>query len=131
MSNKTIFSSIYTILAISVSHNALDSNKTKGELVQNEAINICTSFKWTGFLCALGLASILKYKLMSSQLIEPRLINPFSTEKIHLLFCINTFEPPVPFMHNHNVILIICSQKKMLKTKEIENINYHHIQPAI
>ena len=60
MSNKTIFGSIDTILAISASHNALDSNKTKGELVQNEAINICTSFKWTGFLCALGLASILK-----------------------------------------------------------------------
>ena len=34
-----------TVLATSVSYNALHSNKTKGELVQNEAINICTSFK--------------------------------------------------------------------------------------
>ena len=124
--HSKVFSSIDTILAISVSHNALDSNKTKGELVQNEAINICTSFKWAGFLCVLGLASvcsssvqcyykntgsILKYKLMFSQLIEPRLFNPFSTEKIHLLFCNNTCEPPVPFMHNHYVPLIICSQK--------------------
>ena len=143
--HSKVFSSIDTILAISVSHNALDSNKTKGELVQNEAINICTSFKWAGFLCVLGLASvcsssvqcyykntgsILKYKLMFSQLIEPRLFNPFSTEKIHLFFWNNTCGPPVPFMDNHYVPLIICSQK-MLKTEEIENINYHHIQPAI
>ena len=61
---------------------------------------------------------------MFSQLIEPRLINPFSTEKIHLLFCINTFEPPVPFMHNDNVILIICSQKK--KKKDKNNGNRKH-----
>ena len=48
---------------------------------------------------------------MFSQLIEPRLFNPFSSEKIHLLFCNNTCEPPVPFMHNHYIPLIICSQK--------------------
>ena len=42
--HSKVFSSIDTILAISVSHNALDSNKTKGELVQNEAINISTSY---------------------------------------------------------------------------------------
>ena len=56
--HSKVFSSIDTILAISVSHNALDSNKTKRELVQNEAINICTSFKWAGFLCVLGIASV-------------------------------------------------------------------------
>ena len=92
--HSKVFSSVDTILAISVSHSALDSNKTKGELVQNEAINIYTSFKWAGFLCVLALASvcsssvqcyykstgsILKYKLMFSQLIEPRLFNPFSS----------------------------------------------------
>ena len=53
--HSEVFSSIDTILAISVSHNALDSNKTKGELVQNEAINICTSFKWAEFLWSLVL----------------------------------------------------------------------------
>ena len=56
--HSKVFGSIDTILAISVSHNALDSNKAEGELVQNEAINICTSFKWAGFLCVLGLASV-------------------------------------------------------------------------
>ena len=67
---------------------------------------------------------------MFGQLIEPPLFNPFSSEKIHLLFCNNTCNLPVPFMHNHYIPLIICSQK-MLKTKAIENINYHHIQPVI
>ena len=37
---------------------------------------------------------------MFSQLIEPRLFNPFST-------C----EPPVPFVHNRYLPIIICSQK--------------------
>ena len=67
---------------------------------------------------------------MFSQLTEPCLFNPFITEKIYLLFGNNTCEPPVPLMHNHYVPVIICS-KKMLKTKEIENKNYHHIQPVI
>ena len=74
-------------------------------------------------------ASILKYKLMFSQLIEPCLINPFSTEKIHLLFCINAFEPPVPFMHNHNVILIICSRKKKKKNAKNKGNRKHKLSP--
>ena len=48
---------------------------------------------------------------MFIQLIEPRLFNPLSTENIHLLFCNNTCEPAVPFMHNYYVLLIICSQR--------------------
>ena len=48
---------------------------------------------------------------MFSQLIELPLFNPFNSEKIHLLFCNNICEPPVPFMHNHYVPLVICSQK--------------------
>ena len=143
--DSKVFSTIVTILAISVSDNAVDSNKTKGDLVQKEAINICTSFQWAGFLCILCLASIcsssvlcnnkspwsiLKYKLMFSQLTEPCLFNPFGSEKIHLLFCNNTCEAPVLFMHNYHVPLIICFQK-ILKAKEIQNIKHHFIQPAI
>ena len=101
ISNIQKFSVADAILAISVSHNVLDSNKSKGELVQNEAINMCTSFEWAGFLCVLGLASIcsssvqcyykssgsiLKYNLMFSQLIEPRLFNPLSSEKLICCF---------------------------------------------
>ena len=43
--NLKVFSSIDKILATSVSQNALDSNKTRGELVQNEAITTSTFFK--------------------------------------------------------------------------------------
>ena len=120
-----VFSSIDTILAISVSHNALYSNKTKGDLVQNEAKIYVRLLRGLDFYVSLvlhqsvqvqcnviaNIGSILKYKLMFSQLVEPRLFNPFSTEKIHLLFCNNTCEPPVPFIHNHYVPLIIFSQK--------------------
>ena len=121
-----VYNSIDTILAISISHNALGSNKTKGELVQNENISICTSFKWTGFLCVLGLVSVcsspvqcyykstgslLEYKLIFSQLIEPYIFNPFSNEKGDLLLCNNSSKPPVPFMYNRYVPLIICFQR--------------------
>ena len=94
--HSEVFGGIDIILAISVSHHALDSKKTKEKLVQNEAIRISASFKWAGFLSVLDLASVcsssvqcniksthalLKYKLMSSQMIGPRLFNPFSNKK--------------------------------------------------
>ena len=41
-----------TLLALSVSHGALDIGKTKMELVKEEALSICSPFKWSGFLCA-------------------------------------------------------------------------------
>ena len=68
--------------------------------------NIQCYYKSTG--------SILKYKLIFSQMIEPRLFNPFSSKEILLLFC-NICEPPVPFMYNWYVQLIICSQKNAKK----------------
>ena len=85
-------------------------------MVQSEAINICTSFKWAGFLCVLGLASvcsssvqcyykstgsILEYKLMFSQLIEPRLFNPFGSEKNHLLWASSSFHAESLCSINH------------------------------
>ena len=122
-----VFSSIDAKLTISVWRSALDSNKTKGELVQNEATSVCTFFKWDRFLCVLdltpvcsssvqcyykGTSSLLKYKLMFSQLTEPRWFNPFSNKKVYLLFCNNASESSIPFMHNNYVLLIICSHKK-------------------
>ena len=65
-----------------------------------------------------------------AQLIQPCLFNHFNNNKIHFLFCNNTSKPPVPFMYSHFVPVIIFSQK-MLKTKQLRNISYHHIQPAI
>ena len=54
--NPGVFNSMDTILPISFSHNALDTNKTKGELVQRETLNICSAYKWCGFLCVLALS---------------------------------------------------------------------------
>ena len=47
---------LLTLLALSVSHGALDSGKTKMELVKEEALNICSPFKWSVFLCVLALS---------------------------------------------------------------------------
>ena len=54
--NPGVFNRIDTILPISFSHNALDTNKTKGELVQRETLNICSAYRWCGFLCVLALS---------------------------------------------------------------------------
>ena len=49
-----VFNNVDTLLALSVSHGALDSSKTKMELVKEEALNICNAFKWSDFLCVLA-----------------------------------------------------------------------------
>ena len=48
---------------------------------------------------------------MFNQLMQPRLANCLSSEKIHLIFCSNVFEPPLPFSHNHYAPLIKCPKK--------------------
>ena len=44
-SHYGVFNNVDTLLALSVSHGALDSPKTKMELVLQEALNICSPFK--------------------------------------------------------------------------------------
>ena len=46
-----------TLLALSVSHGALDYGKTEKELMKEEALNICRPFKWSGFFRVLALSS--------------------------------------------------------------------------
>ena len=48
---------------------------------------------------------------MLNQRIQPRLANYLNSEKIHLLFCSNVFEPPVPFSHNLYAPLIMYPKK--------------------
>ena len=43
-SHSSVFNNADTLLALSVSHSALDSGKTK-ELLKEEALNICSPFK--------------------------------------------------------------------------------------
>ena len=57
-SHSGVFNNVDTLLALSVSHGALDSGKTKMELVKEEALNICSPFKWSGLLCVLALSSV-------------------------------------------------------------------------
>ena len=42
---SVVFSNFDTLFALSISHGALDSCKTKIELVLKEALNICSPFK--------------------------------------------------------------------------------------
>lgn len=54
-----IFTNVDTLtLALSVSHDALDSGKTKMELVKKEASKICCPFKWSEVLCVLALVCL-------------------------------------------------------------------------
>ena len=53
-----VFNNVDTFLALSVSHSALDSGKTKMELVKEEALNICSPFKWLDFVCVLALSPV-------------------------------------------------------------------------
>ena len=43
-----------TLLALSVSNCALDYGKTEKELMKEEALNICSPFKWSGFFRVLA-----------------------------------------------------------------------------
>ena len=54
---------------------------------------------------------------MFNQLIQPPLANYLSSEKIHLLFCSNLFEPLAPFSHNHYAPLIMYPKKNTSNKK--------------
>ena len=131
-SHSGIFTNVGTLLALSVSHGALDSGKTKTELVKEEALNICSPSKWSGCLCVLALSSVclcfvhscykcydamLKFRIMFNQLIKPREFPSFNSEIIHLLFCNNSIVSPTPFRLNHYVPLIFCSEKNKVNKK--------------
>ena len=108
-SHSGVFNNAYTLLALSVSHGAVDSGKTKMELVKEEAANICSPFKWSGFFCVLVLSSVclclvlcyykscdamLQYKIMFNQLIKPREFPSFNSEKfIYFVAIVLSFQP--------------------------------------
>ena len=131
-SHSGVFNNVDTLLRLSVSHGAFDSGKTKLELVKEDALNICSPFKWSGFWCVLALSLVclcfvhcyyksyddmLKYKIMFNQLIKSREFPSFNSEAVHLFFCNNSIVPPTPFRHNHYVPLIFCSEKNKVNKK--------------
>ena len=126
-SHSGVFNNVETLLALSVLHGAPDSDKSNMELVKEEAVNICSPFKCSGFLHVLVLSSVrlcfvhcynqsydtmLKYKIMFDQLINPREFPSFNSETIHSLFCNNGVVSPISIRHNHYVPVIFCSEKK-------------------
>ena len=54
-----VFNNVDTLLALSVSHGALGSGRTKMELKKEEPLVFCIPFKWLGFLCVLTLSSVI------------------------------------------------------------------------
>ena len=128
MNNHTgVFNIADTSLASSVPQGALDSGKTKMKLVKEEGLNICSSIKWSGFLCVLALSSVclcfvqcyyisydtkLKYKIMFNQLMKSKEVPSFNLETIHLLFCDKSIALSTPFRHSQYVPLIFLSRKE-------------------
>ena len=53
-----VFNNVNTWIALSVSHGALDSGKTKMELVKKEILNICSPFKCSGISYVIVLSSV-------------------------------------------------------------------------
>ena len=131
-SHSDVFNNVDTLSALSVSHGAFDFGKTEMELVKEEALNICSQFKWSDFFCKFTFFSVclcfvhcycksydtmLKDKITLTQLIKPKECFSFNSETIHLLFCNNSTVSTTPFRHNHYVPLIFCSEKSKVKQK--------------
>ena len=101
----------------------MDARKEGEELVQEEAVHNCNDKNWSSFLCVLGLSSIcgknieclytdfglIKYKLLFSQIIYPRITTPTTFESFYLLFCCEGFlnEFCAPFQNNHYIPLVL------------------------
>ena len=124
------------------------------DLVKEEALNICSPFKWSGFSYVLALSSVClrfvqcyyksydamsKYKIMFNQFIKSREFSSFNSETIWLLFFKNNIVPQTPFRHNHYVPLIFCSENNKVnkrrklvtsqKFKEIKKRATYSIHP--
>ena len=114
------FKSYNSMIAMSVSHEALDSNKQTEELIIEESILNCANKRWSSFICLLALSSVTareivsyypdigveNFKLFFNQKIQPRLPS-LSVVALHILFCYEGILPSgVLFKHNHFVPLI-------------------------
>ena len=130
--HSSTFTSLESMLCISVSNSAFDTGLRNEELVKAEAYHNCKNLvKWSGFLSILALSSVtgmkffshypdcglLKYKLLFNQAISPR-----KPEKqifnVHILFCYEGNLPVGDFRHNHYVPLIF-EETASMKRKSI------------
>ena len=118
--HSSTFSSLESMLCISVSDSEFNTGLINEELVKAEAYhNFKNLAKWSGFLSILALSSVtgmkffshypdcglLKYKLLFNQAISARMPEKQSFH-VHILFCYEGNLPVGDFRHNHYVPLI-------------------------
>ncbi|XP_065678754.1 uncharacterized protein LOC124814433 [Hydra vulgaris] len=125
------FINLKSLLCMSVSHSALDSGFENNNIIKAEAIANCESTeKLAGFLCLLGLSSVLscnivscypdfgveKYKIFFNQEISPRTPIKFCSIFYILFFYDGNFQSGT-FQHNHYIPLIFIPKKRKLSSK--------------
>ena len=119
------------MLALSVSHGALNSGKIKMKLVKEEELSICNPLKWSGFLSVLDLSSVCLcfvycyYK--SYDTVLKCLISSLSQENFLLLiqrqviyyFVTIVLSLQLHFRHNHCVPFVFCLEKKVNEKRKL------------
>ena len=127
------FQSVSSMVAMSVSFEAIDTNLFLGELIRAEAIANCKDKKWCEFMCFLALSTVtcrnifshypdfdsylLRWSLLFNQKIEPRPpVKPFSDD-LRIVLCYEGVLPSsVIFKHNHYVPLICSAETRKRKS---------------
>ena len=72
----------------------------------------------------------LKYRLMFNQLIQSHLANYLSSEKIHLLFCSNLFEPPLHLV-TMTMHLLLCVLGKTPQIRDVKPLTTKSTRQSI
>ena len=120
---------------MSVSHEALDTNKQTEELIITESILNCANKRWSSFICLLALSSITareivsyypdigveNFKLFFNKKIQLRL--PSLSVWLLYTFYFVILPSGVFFKHNHFVPLIklpLLGKKRKYRTKVVK-----------
>ena len=137
--HSNLFSSIETLLKISVSDVSFNTGLLADNLVKHEAIHNCRQNEWSSFLCILGLSTVIarpiccyypdfmgldKYSVLFNQHVCPRFFSN-STDDINILFCQKSpMSKGMHFIPNHFVPLVLaCRGKSKLATSSSSLFN--------
>ena len=137
--HSNLFSSIETLLKISVSDASFNTGLLANNLVKHEAIHNCRQNEWSSFLCILGLSTVIarpiccyypdfvgldKYSVLFNQHVCPRFFSN-STDDINILFCQKSpMSKGMHFIPNHFVPLVLaCRGKSKLATSSSSIFN--------
>ncbi|XP_057306732.1 uncharacterized protein LOC130644950 [Hydractinia symbiolongicarpus] len=123
--SSDLFSCVESTLKFSVSHSSVDTGLSAADLVQKEAILMCSKNIWSSFICILALTSVLKrnistlypdcgqlrFKTLFNQNIFPRLPSNKNLQPVSILFC-NNGKHSGQFKPNHFVPLVSIKLSK-------------------